>query len=192
MSILFCTFAPDLTISSMYRNLHTIFGMLLLVLCPAVTRAERIPTSHNFQTMNKSTELIITDSYTKAKTDLLRYTCSGTYAKFDRYGGSIWSISLPKSNRFVTTTRVNELDGFDFVYYPASSNESIKVYVSKDSISWGKALSGDSIEYSAGSVAVTIPRNNYYVRIKNESSTDIFIPAIIWYQDHCNCFIYEP
>ena len=142
--------------------------------------------------MNKSTELIITDSYTKAKTDLLRYTCSGTNAKFDRYGGSIWSISLPKSNRFVTTTRVNELDGFDFVYYPASSNESIKVYVSKDSISWGKALSGDSIEYSAGSVAVTIPRNNYYVRIKNESSTDIFIPAIIWYQDHCNCFIYEP
>ena len=165
---------------------------VILMAMPIMVRAELIPSEHTYQSMNKATELIITNSYTTAQTALLWYKCSGTNAKFERYGGSIWSISLPKSNKFVTTSKVNELSGIRIVHYPASKVEDIKIYVSRDSVDWGVPLSGDNITYSSGGIDVSLPRNNYYVRIKNTSSTiDVYLPSIIWYQDHCNCFIYE-
>ena len=91
----------------------------------------------------------------------------------------------------VTTTRINELAEFQLAHYPPTKYEDLKVYVSTDGVSWGLPLSGDAITYSAGTINVTVPRNNYYVRFRNNASTDVSILSIIWYQDHCNCFIYE-
>lgn len=180
----------------MKNQLRTILWTLIL-LYPVFACAETITTNHVFQTMNKSTELIFSNSYTTAETNLLTYQCTstgtGANAKFDRYGGSTWSIVLPSSSsKYVTTTCINELSGFTIGHYPSSKNVNIKVYVSKDGSTWSSALSGDSITYYSGTIDVSLPRNNYYVRIKNISGSEIYLLNIIWYQDHCNCFLYEP
>lgn len=177
----------------MNRNIRTFLGICTLLLFPVFACAETITTNHVFQTMNKSTELIFSNSYTTAETNLLTYQCTGKDAKFDRYGGSTWSIVLPSSSsKYVTTTCINELSGFTIGHYPSSKNVNIKVYVSKDGSTWSSALSGDSITYYSGTIDVSLPRNNYYVRIKNISGSEIYLLNIIWYQDHCNCFLYEP
>ena len=178
----------------MYRNKHIIFGTLLLALCPAFSRAERIPHEHDFQSMVSKSEIVVTNSNTTATTDFLKYQCSGSNSTFakDHLSGKLWSFKLESNGSTVTTTRINELSEFVLLHYPASVCTNLKVYVSKDSITWSPALSGDSITYTSGSVAVTIPRNNYYVRFRNATSADVSITRINWYQDHCNCFIYEP
>lgn len=178
----------------MYRNKHIIFGTLLLALCPAFSRAERIPHEHDFQSMVSKSEIVVTNSYHTATTDLLTYQCSGSNSSFakDHLYKTLWSFKLLDNGSTVTTTKINELAEFQLAHYPPTTYTNLKVYVSKDSITWSPALTGDSISYSAGTVAVTIPRNNYYVRFRNVASTDVSILSIIWYQDHCNCFIYEP
>jgi len=157
-----------------------------------MVHAERIPHEHNFQDMVTKSEITVTNSYTTAETDLLTYQCSGG-AKFnkDHIYKSQWSFNLLDYGSTVTTTRINELAEFQLAHYPPTRYENLQVYVSTDGISWGLPLSGDAITYSAGTINVTVPRNNYYVRFRNNASTDVSILSIIWYQDHCNCFIYE-
>jgi len=142
--------------------------------------------------MVTKSEITVTNSYTTAETDLLTYQCSGG-AKFnkDHIYKSQWSFNLLDYGSTVTTTRINELAEFQLAHYPPTRYENLQVYVSTDGISWGLPLSGDAITYSAGTINVTVPRNNYYVRFRNNASTDVSILSIIWYQDHCNCFIYE-
>lgn len=183
----------------MYRNKHIIFGTLLLALCPAFSRAERIPHEHDFQSMVSKSEIVVTNSNTTAATDLLTYQCSGTNAIFakDHYAGTYWSFKLLNYGSTVTTTKINELDEFTVAVvtdYGAKSCDNLKVKVSKDSITWsGPLTSSDSISYTANSITVTLPRNNYYVRLYNTNGAkDVSITSIVWYQDHCNCFTYEP
>lgn len=181
----------------MNRYFTTLFWTLLLLLCPAITRAERIGTDHNFQTLVEQGKYSATNLNTTIRTDFVTYQCSGTDAKMqkDSQTNRYWCFHLPKTkNAFVTTTRINELAEFNIVHYPnANCKDFIKIYVTTDSLSWGDPLTTDNVTYSIGTINVAIPRNNYYVRIKSTSSSDnVSILEIDWYQDHCNCFIYNP
>ena len=166
---------------------------VILMAMPIMVHAERISTPHNFQTMVTKSEITVTNSYKTAETALTTYNCSGTNCTFakDHYSGTLWSFKMLDNGSTVTTTRINELAEFQLAHYPPTKYEDLQVYVSTDGISWGLPLSGDAITYSAGTINVTVPRNNYYVRFRNNASTDVSILSIIWHQDHCNCFIYE-
>jgi len=176
----------------MKNYIHAIFGIMLIGL-PMMVRAERISTRHEFQNMVTKSEITITNSYKTAETALTTYNCDGTNCTFakDHYSGTLWSFKMLDNGSTVTTTRINELAEFQLAHYPPTKYENLQVYVSTDGVSWGLPLSGDAITYSAGTINVTVPRNNYYVRFRNNASTDVSILSIIWYQDHCNCFIYE-
>ena len=190
------TFALDLLNTMIKRTLHTALWLVLIALCPVPVCAEHIYTPHDFQSMNKVTELILTNSNTTASTELLTYQCTGTDAKFgkDHKFSTYFSIRLPKNGSTVTTSKINELDEMQIAVIPADeSRDNIKVKVSKDSITWSAPLSGDSISYSNGQITVTLPRNNYYVRIYNTNgSKNTSLTTISYYQDHCSCFTYEP
>ena len=170
---------------------------VILIAMPIMVHAERIYTPHTFHTMNKVTELIFSGSNTIGRTELLTYKCTGTVdTKFgkDHVFNTYISIRLPKNGSTVTTSQINELDEFTIGVLPADeSRRNILVKVSTDSISWGDPLSSeDVIQYSNGSIHVSLPRNNYYVRIYNTNGAkEASITSIYWYQDHCNCFIYE-
>ena len=179
------------------RTLHTALWLVLIALCPVPVCAERIPHEHNFQSMVTNSEITLTNSNKTATTNLLTYQCSGTNATFgkDHYlpsASKVWSFKLLDNGSTVTTTRIDELAEFWVGHYPPTTCTNLKVYVSKDSITWSPALTGDSISYETGYVTVTIPRNNYYVRFRNSTAADVSIIRINWYQDHCSCFTYEP
>lgn len=161
----------------------------------AMIRAEVINTAQNFKSMNDLGTLTFESGNKVGRTDFVTYTCSGSGATFgiDRVESKI-SICLPNKGNTVTTTRIDELTGFSIMYNPYDVNRTnLKVRLSRDGETWGDPLTGDNISYSDGSVSVTIPRNNYFVQIyNNASSKDVFIMSITYYQDHCNCFVYEP
>ena len=179
----------------MKQKISCIAALVCALILSICTYAERIPTVHEFASMPAS-DLVFTNSNKTATTPLTVYTCSGTSAVFglDHVYNSKTSIRLPKNGSTVTTSCINELSEFTITYEPiAESRPNLKVQVSKDSVNWGYPLStSDSIAYSTGSITVTLPRNNYYVRIKNTNSSDVSIRIITYYQDHCNCFIYTP
>ena len=182
----------------MKRFLVPILLWFVLALFPSLSRAEIIYTPQNFQTMTSAKTLKFNSpTNTIGTTDFVTYSCSGTNAKFAQYGGlgGVITIQLPTNGSTVTTTKINELT--EFVVSFDSSNKdgkNLKVRVSKDSINWSYPLSTtDSIVYTTGSFHVTLPRNNYYIRIYNTTGTyPSYIPSINYTQDHCNCFIYQP
>lgn len=177
----------------MMKRISHILLVCLISLSPALCRADRITTSHNFHTMSSdATKLEFKNGNKTGITPLLTYTCSGTNATFGVTGVFV-GLQLPSSGGQVVTTRIDELAEFQIFHSPGSKCTSIKVYVSKDGSSWSAALSGDSIAYSSGYINVTLPRNNYYVKIAATANiTEFYISGITWYQDHCNCFVYEP
>ena len=176
----------------MKNYIHAIFGIMLIGL-PMMVRAERTGTKHDFQEMFTKSKITITNSNKTAETALTTYNCSGTNCTFakDHLTGQRCSFKMLDKGSTVVTTRIDELVEFQIAHYPTSRYEDLKIYVSTDGTSWGDPLSGDAISYSASAINVTVPRNNYYVRFYNNASTDVSIISIIWYQDHCNCFIYE-
>lgn len=171
---------------------------VILMAMPIMVHAERIPHEHHFPTLVSNSEITVTNSNTTAETDLLTYQCSGG-AKFnkDHIYKSQWSFNLLDYGSTVTTTKIDELEEFTIGVITNSDVydcTNLKVKVSKDGVNWGTQpiTSSDSITYTASSIRVTLPRNNYYVRLYNTNgSKDISIISIFWYQDHCNCFIYE-
>ena len=179
----------------MKQKISCIAALVCALIVSVSVCADRNTTVHNFASMPAS-DLVFTNSNKTATTPLTVYTCSGPNAVFglDHAYNSQTSIRLPKYGSTVTTSCINELSEFTITYEPiAESRLNLKVQVSKDSVNWGYPLStSDSIAYSTGSITVTLPRNNYYVRIKNTNSSDVSIRIITYYQDHCNCFIYTP
>ena len=179
----------------MKRILVPIVLWFVLALFPSLLRAETIYTPQNFQTMTSQKKLKFNSpTNTIGTTDFVTYSCSGTNAKFAQYGGVI-TIQLPTNGSTVTTTKINELTEFVVSFTSNSPAErNLKVRVSKDSINWSNPLSTtDSIVYTTGSFHVTLPRNNYYIRIYNTTGTyPSYLTSIDYTQDHCNCFIYRP
>ena len=178
----------------MNRPFYCIFLITILSLLPAVSKAERTTTTHNFNSMTTPPATIeYSDGYKVGKTALLTYTCSGTGAQFGAVGSEFKvCLQLPQNGSTVTTTRVEELAAFQIHLATSGDYTSLKVKVSTDSIAWSNALSGDSIRYSSTGIEVSIPRNHYFVKIYNTKKADANIATINWYQDHCNCFTYEP
>ena len=181
-------------IYTMKRFIVPIVLALALAQVPALVLAETIYTPQDFQTMTSEKTLKFSNSNTVGKTDFVTYTCSGTNAKFAQYVGVI-TIQLPNNGSTVTTTKINELTEFVVSFESSKKDErNLKVRVSKDSINWSYPLATtDSIRYSSGSILVTLPRNNYYIRIYNTTGTyPSYLTGIDYIQDHCNCFIYQP
>ena len=189
-----CTFAPDLVFYTMKHLINHIGLLLALALIPSLSCAETIRTLQDFQAMTVAGTLKFSNSNKTGKTDFVTYTCSGTNAVFAQYGGVI-SIKLQQNGSTVTTTKIKELKEFIISFESNKKDErNLKVQVSKDSITWSPPLlTTDSIVYSSGSIHVTLPRNNYYLKIYNTTGTyPSYITSMDYYQDHCNCFIYEP
>lgn len=170
-----------------------VFGVSLL-LVPSLSLAETIRTSQDFQTMAAAKTLTFANSNKTGKTDFVTYSCSGTNSAFAQYNGTTISIKLNQTGSTVTTTKIKELSEFYIGFEASKKNErNLKVKISKDSITWSPPLSTtDSIVYSSGSMHVTLPRNNYYIRIYNTTGMATYITGMDYYQDHCNCFIYQP
>ena len=190
-----CTFAAVLK-SPMKRR---ILFFITLCLLGAVSRAEVITTAQNLQSMSDLGTLTFSSYNKVGTTELVTYTCSGTGAEFGLdhvkpAGKKVISIRLPNSGSTVTTSQIKELKEFSILYYPSNVNRTnLIIQLSRDGKTWGDPITGDNIVYSTGSINVTIPRNNYYVRISNNTtSKDASIFCITYYQDHCNCFVYEP
>lgn len=165
---------------------------VLFSLCTVFAYAERETKVQSFGTMYSFGDLIISDGNTTGATDLLTYTCTRS-AEFGYGAGSLLGIDLAKSNGTVTTTKVNELIGFQILSRPISMNTKVKVYVSKTGV-FEAALSGDNISYgTSGEIDVTIPRGNYYIKIVNTDGSNLYsLIRIEYYLDHCNCFEYIP
>lgn len=186
-----CTFAAVFE-SAMKRRILIITTLCLL--CAGI-RAESITTTQDFSSMASLGTLTFTLSNTVGTTDFVTYTCSGTNAEFgaDHVYRTKISIRLPKNGSTVTTSRIDELKEILIKFYPSNEyRPNLRVQLSRDGETWGDPLTGDEIDYTDGTVSVTIPRNNYYVRIRNSSTKDVSIVSITYYQDHCNCFVYEP
>lgn len=173
---------------------YLIVFLVSLALVPSALMAETIRTLQDFQTMAAAKTLTFANSNKTGKTDFVTYSCSGTNSVFALYN-SIITIKLQQNGSTVTTTKIKELSELIISFEASQKNErNLKVQVSKDSLSWSPPLSTtDSIVYSSGSMHVTLPRNNYYIRIYNTTGTyPTYITAMDYYQDHCNCFIYQP
>ncbi|MBR2164924.1 MAG: hypothetical protein IJ915_00040 [Paludibacteraceae bacterium] len=173
---------------------YLIVFLVSLALVPSALMAETIRTTQDFQTMAAAKTLTFANSNKTGKTDFVTYSCSGTNSVFALYN-SIITIKLQQNGSTVTTTKIKELSELIINFEASQKNErNLKVQVSKDSLSWSPPLSTtDSIVYSSGSMHVTLPRNNYYIRIYNTTGTyPTYITAMDYHQDHCNCFIYQP
>lgn len=138
--------------------------------------------------------MIFSNSYRTATTSLLTYTCASESAfGIDPVYKEICAI-LNTSTDTLTTTQVKELTGFQIAHIPVAKCEKVEVYVSKTGVFDGVLpLSGDNITYnSTGTIDVTIPRGNYYIKIVNTDRNRFSIRGIDYYLDHCNCFEYVP
>lgn len=168
----------------------------VLLMTSLMAYAERTSISHDFADMVSKSQLTATNSNKTITTADMIYTCVGTNAVFakDHFYNSKWSIKLLDRNDKVTTTLIDELCEIDIVHCPEDKPcENIKIYVSNDSIEWGDPLSGSQITYDKGSINATVPRDSYYVRILNNSTTDVSLIGIVYYQDHCpGCFLFKP
>lgn len=176
--------------------------LVSLALVPSALMAETIRTVQDFQIMAAAKTLTFANSNKTGKTDFVTYSCSGTNSAFAQYNGTTISIKLQQNGSTVTTTKIKELSEFYISFESpkriqntgANTGENVMVKISKDSITWSPPLSTtDSIVYGSGSMHVTLPRNNYYIRIYNTTGTyPTYITSMDYYQDHCNCFIYQP
>lgn len=179
----------------MKRLTHITLLFLFLLVSP-LCRADRETVSHVFHTMDKKTDLIFSNDNKTATTALLTYTCAtGSEFARDHVYDTYISAVLVASTGTVTTTQVKELTGFHIVHFPLAACTNVKVYVSKTGVFDGVLpLSGDNITYnSTGTIDVTIPRGNYYIKIVNTDGSNKFsIRSMYYYLDHCNCFEYVP
>lgn len=174
------------------RQLTYVFVLVLLILSSAVCRADTERVEHSFNSMTQPAELEFSGSNKIATTPLLTYTCSAT-AVFGFVNPNI-VLTLPNAGDYVTTTRVNELNRIYILCNKTTTPSNIKIYLSKNGVDFGEALSGDGVEYtSSGTIDASFPRGNYYVKIVNDvKNNDIAIRRIDYYLEHCNCFEYIP
>jgi len=174
------------------NRLTRISVLVILFLSPALCRAEKVAGAvHEFKDMFTDGTLEASDDYTIGTTDFVTYTCTGTNAKFGNRLGVI-GIDLPAAGSTVTTTQIDDFCGLILNHLPVAKCTNIKVYVSADGVDFGEPISGSSIEYKTGEVEVNIPPGDYYVRVKNSSSTAVSIRKITFWQNHCpKCFDYK-
>lgn len=179
------------------NRLTRISVLAILFLSPALCRAENVGVTHDFNSMFTAKTLKIAADEKVGTTDLATYTCTGENAKFAGIVISksrIVGIYLPETGSMVTTTRIEDLYGFQMTYNPSDAFENINIYLSTDSVEWGAPLSESELtERTGGSLDAHFPLNDYYVRIvNNDGGKDVFLKSIHYYMNHCpKCFEYK-
>ena len=169
----------------MKKLLSTI--LCLLVLSPALSRAETI--THEFRT-----GFTFSNSNKTATKDGFSYSCGSSTAVFgldliNPAGTKVIALNMPDgSSEATTSTAIENLTRVMISHYPASRCENLKVYTSTDGSSWGSALSGDAIEYgNGGTIFVTVPKGNYYLKFANTTSTAVSIIQVEYTTEPCVC-----
>ncbi|MBR2167677.1 MAG: hypothetical protein IJ920_05045 [Paludibacteraceae bacterium] len=160
-----------------------------LTLCAVLCRAERTVVTHTFNTMKQPAELQLLSSNKVGKTPLLTYTCYNS-AAFGIVGGQIY-LNLTDYGDSIITTRVEELEEIQ-IHHGLNGyvSTTMDVYISKDSARWEK-LTGDSIRYISGNTTCSFPKGSYFIKWRSKKSSAVNIQTITYYQNECNCFVYE-
>lgn len=166
----------------------------LLILSPALCRAENDTISHEFNAIN-GTRLTYQDSYTIGLIDgNVFYTCTGN-AKFGKEAvnkTSTIAVNLNDNTGKVSTIHIKNLKKIRLWHYPTSRCDNISIQLSTDGSEWNSALTG--VTYGYGMINVEFPEGDYYVRIYNTTNTvtAILKTQFISTKDDCNCFVYTP
>jgi len=173
-----------------------IIGMILL--CPAISRAQRESVIHTFQTdAEDATKLQFKDKNKIGVTPLLTYTCSNS-ATFGTYSVNYTykiCLLLMNTNDFVTTTAVDSLRGVEIGFYPrGETRHNVRLQLSRDSVHWSDSIVSDKMyNTNNGEIRASFVPGRYYVRLTNENGSK---EAALWYIRYlfgdCNCVLYIP
>jgi hypothetical protein len=148
-----------------------------------------------------SSQLAFYSLNTVGKTDLATYTCTGTNAEFgsdlvNPAGNKKISINLPTSNRYVTTSAVEDLAGLEIKFYRNNDHDpKLKLQLSRDSVHWTDAITptSETKTYRETKIIADFVPGRYYVRLTNTTSSKaISIYQIIYSFGSCNCMLYIP
>ena len=170
---------------------RTIYIIALLTLSSAFCRAESVPSiTHNFNTMSENSTLTWPVNYKTGVTPQLTYACTGTSATFGTYSDVNITLNMSAANDIITISPAIEgLTKFEINFYQNSKRESIEVYVSTDGTNWGDPITGSDYREDAKQLIriKNLPRNNYYIQIRNKTSTAVSIFEMRYYQTSCHC-----
>ena len=153
---------------------------------------------HNFDTLNSKSQIQFYDTWHKAKTPELWYSCTGgsTFGLdiFNSVGYQRVSINLTGVNHVVTTSALDSLSGVQIWYLPnkISTSSDLRLQLSRDSVHWSDTIPATR---SYGSFAASFVPGRYYVRLTNNPlNTNRNLSIFeIWYSfGDCNCMMYIP
>ncbi len=154
--------------------------ILLLALSVAVSSVEAGSVTHEFNTGG----ITFSNNNKTGTTDLLTYQCNGS-AVFDSRQSTICLKMTNSSSEVVSDRPIPNLSGLQVFYYSASyPYTNIKVYLSKDGVSWGDPLSGS---YSKDGIDLTFPQSDYYIRLTNTTASTVWIQGIKYTWGDCDC-----
>ena len=182
----------------MIKALPHIILIGLLLLCPAISRAQRSPVTHTFHSdSGDKTKLYFSKDNKTGYTPLLTYTCSNS-ATFGTYTVGYTPticINLPEKDDYVTTTAVDSLRGVTIGFYPnTAKRHDVKLQLSRDSIHWSDSIVSSLMYNTAGTIRANFVPGRYYVRITN--TTKKYKSVSLWYIEYsfgdCNCIMYIP
>lgn len=162
-------------------------GLLLLTLL--VRADDYITVTHNFKAKASAKDIAFTGSNKigTIKSDGTTYTCSSG-AAFDFYS-TILSAILPKDEEIVVSPAINRLSHFQVVYY--ANSPTIEISLSTDGSSWTPVT--ENITSGSGYHEVSSLFGNYYIKVKNTTSTILYIQEFTYYSHpDCGCFPYVP
>ena len=163
----------------------------LFTLSSAVCRAEGEPLIHNFPDMSGKGTLTWPVNYKTGVTADVTYTCTGTAATFgvDQVYKTYVALNMSKSNDTITLSPALEgLTKFEIYFYQDATRKTIEVYVSNDGVDWGEAITGDNRVDDSGMIRIKdLPRNNYYIQLRNKTNTAVSIYELRYYQSSCRC-----
>lgn len=169
--------------NKMNRWIHSV--ILLLALSVAVSSVEAGSVTHDFNTAGTIT---FSNNNKTGTTSLLTYQCNGSAVFEATKINSISTICLKMTNgssEVVSDRPIPNLASMQVYYYPTTSaHTNIKVYISKDGVHWGDALSGT---YSKTGIDLTFPQSDYYVRLTNTTATTVWIEGIKYTWGDCDC-----
>ena len=172
-----------------------IIGMILL--CPAISRAQRAPVTHNFHDDSQyPAKLRFENGAKTGVTPLLTYTCSNN-AVFGTYkvsGLAKICLKLDNTGDFVTTTAVDSLTGITVLFYPENQKwRNVRLQLSRDSIHWSDSIVSDMMYNSQAAIIANFVPGRYYVRLTNEDgSKPAALRSILYSFGDCNCVLYIP
>ncbi len=173
--------------------------VFLLVLCVSPLRAETI--THNFQAKTTAKEIVFSNSNKTGTIGDTVYTCSGDKAKFgaDEFYKTTIALNLTNSGEVITSPVLEGLSEVTInclVTYGYNSSK-FEIYISTDGTSWTLLSGREGSRFSDGSPSPTnegiqyiydnIPKGDYFLKMKNNSSAKFSIFQIEYKTDPSSC-----